>query len=238
VSIHQRLICGYQSGTPAVTDPYFSSVSLLLHGDGTNGATTTTDSSSSPKTMTASGGAQLSTAVKQYGSASMKFASTGDRFGTPSHAGFMFGTGDFTAEAWVYLTSLPASRAQVVGLHRYGVDNLWILMVTLFGRLEFYNQANNGVIGTTETIALNTWTHVAVARSGGTTRIFMGGVHDGSVADTYNYSSYAYDLTTGCDSTGHSGAQVTGYVDDVRVTKGVARYTSSFTPPAAAFPDS
>ena len=237
MSVHQRLIFGYQGGTPTPTDPYFSSVSLLLHGDGTNGSTTATDSSSSPKTMTAVGGASLSTARQKYGSASLAFASTGDRFSTPSHAGFLFGSGDFTVEAWVYLTAL-STDVQVVGLHRYGTDNLWLLYVTASGRLAFYNQAATGIVGTTETVALNTWTDVAVARSGGTSRIYVAGGADGSVADTHNYSAYAHPLTVGCDSTASVNSQLLGNVDDVRVTKGVARYTASFTPPAAAFPDS
>ncbi len=238
MSIHQRLIFAYPTSAPTPGDPYFSNVTLLLHGNGTDGSTTTTDSSSYARTITAIGGAALSTSVKKYGSASMAFSSTGDKFYATYSTDFCFGTGNFTVEAWVYLTSYPVGDSQVVGLHRYGLDNLWLLYVTSAGRVAFYNQAGNGVVGSTETVALNTWTHLAACRSGSTTRCFAGGVQDGSFTDNHNYASYTQNLTIGCDTRGVANAQLTGYVDDVRITKGDARYTSSFTPPAAEFPDS
>lgn len=238
MSVHQRLIFGYQAGTPTPTDPYFANVTLLLHGNGADGATTTTDSSSYGRAISRLGSAALSTSVKKYGSASMAFGATGDGFSAAYDSAWLFGTGDFTVEAWVYLTAYPAVGAQVVGLHKYGIDNLWLVNVTSAGRIQFYNQAGNGSIGSTETVALNTWTHVASCRSGTTTRSFVAGVQDGSFSDTHNYSSYTNNLTIGRDANGSANAQLIGYVDDVRITKGSARYTSSFTPPAAEFPDS
>lgn len=238
MSVHQRLIFGYQAGTPTPTDPYFANVTLLLHGNGADGATTTTDSSSYGRAISRLGSAALSTSVKKYGSASMAFASTGDKFYASYSTDFCFGTGDFTVEAWVYLTSYPVADSQVVGLHRYGLDNLWLVYITSAGRVAFYNQAGNGVVGSTETVALNTWTHIAACRSGNTTRCFVQGVQDGSFYDAHNYASYTQNLTIGGDTYGSANAQLTGYVDDLRITKGAARYTSSFTPPAAEFPDS
>ena len=77
-------------------------VSLLLHGNGTNGSTTITDSSPTPKTVTAVGNAQISTAQSKFGGASIAFDGTGDYATVPSASAFDFGTADFTVEAWVY----------------------------------------------------------------------------------------------------------------------------------------
>jgi hypothetical protein len=84
------------------TDPYRSQVSLLLHGDGTNGSTTIVDSSPSPKTVTAVGDAQISTAQSKFGGASIAFDGNGDYLDASSSNQYAIGTEDFTVEGWVY----------------------------------------------------------------------------------------------------------------------------------------
>lgn len=227
---------GLTARAATIRDGSFASVSLLLHMDGTHGSTTFTDHSPTPKTMTAVGGGALSTAQAKFGTASGLFAVTGDRVSTPSDAAFLFGTGDWTAEAWVYVTAYSTS-GQIVGMHRYGTDNSWIMMVTAAGKLEAYNGASSAATGTT-TVTLNAWHHVAVCRASGTRRLFLDGGLEASGSDSYNYASYTQALTIGCDATGNANAQFQGYIDDVRVTKGVARYAAAFTVPSAAFPNS
>src|SRR5690606_34123168 len=82
---------------PSSTDPYWSSVSSLLHFNGSNGSTTFTDEKGVG--WTASGDAEISTAQSKFGGSSLSLDGTGDWLDA-SNAGFTFGTGDFTIEAW------------------------------------------------------------------------------------------------------------------------------------------
>jgi hypothetical protein len=214
------------------SDPYFSSVSLLLHMDGSNGSTTFTDSSGTPKTVTAYGGAAISTAQSKFGGAGGYFDGSGDYLSTPSSSDFNFGSGDFTVEAWVYLNSVS--------------DDWFVVSSAGTGGFFFGNQPGGGWgVGRTaiawdhvsgDTASTSTWYHVAASRSGAILRIFVDGTQVGS---TFT-NSQSYDLSTGGLTVGSQGASffLNGYIDDLRITKGVARYTATFTPPAAAFPDS
>lgn len=84
-------------------DPYYNNVSLLLHGDGTNGSTTIVDSSPSPKTVTASGGVQISTAQSKFRSSSILFNTGNLAIGTAGQ--YAFGVSDLTIEMFIYATS-------------------------------------------------------------------------------------------------------------------------------------
>ena len=93
----------YQFAAAGPTDPDFADVSLLLHGDGTNGSTTIVDSSDNVNSVTANNGAQISTTQSKFGGSSIEFLSTANTglAVTPSSV-FQFGTGDWTVEAWIY----------------------------------------------------------------------------------------------------------------------------------------
>jgi hypothetical protein len=80
----------------------------------------------------------------------------------------------------------------------------------------------------------NQWVHVAFVRYSGTTKLYLNGAYIAGAADSSNYNGAAgaYDVGRDVDN----GAYLTGYINDLRVTKGIARYTSNFTPPTTAFP--
>jgi hypothetical protein len=216
-----------------LTDPYFSNVSLLLHGDGTNGSTTITDSSSNNFSVIPAGNAQISTAQSKFGGASIALDGSGDDLKVASDAAFGFGTGDFTVEFFLYYTggngyvfffiNLIADIANTyIG---YGLNNNtknpWIW-------------SNGNVLTTSTAITNNTWQHHAVVRNGSTITIYLNGSAIGSTTWTPDMGS----SKPFCIGSNSGGAQFTaGYIDDFRVTKGVARYTSNFTPPTAPFPD-
>ena len=104
------------------------------------------------------------------------------------------------------------------------------------GALEWYDAAGAAHTGTA-TLGTSKWRHVAVSRASGTTRIFIDGKQDLSFSDAGNYTGTinAYNYTIGADNDGT--APLNGYIDDIRITKGVGRYTEDFTPPTKAFPD-
>ena len=179
------------------------------------------------KTVYAQGNAKLSTAQKKFGTASLALDGTGDYVSIPTQPDFTFGTADWTVELWAYRTVTgviqtlfdyrPASGA-------YFQINLGSTGVTRF--------AVNGVTQISgPNLVLSTWTHIAVSKSSNVTRMFVNGTVVGTTyADTNNYGQAAVYI--GATSTGTSG--FSGNIDDVRITKDAARYTTTFTPLATA----
>ena len=215
------------------TDPQFASVSLLLHLDGTDNSTTFTDSSGTPKTFTASGNARIRTVQSRFGGASL-YLDGGGYISTPSHSGFAFGTGDFTVEMWVYRLSGNTWHGLFVSGNNE--TSQLSLRISNSNKLEFFFN-NNAATSTTSNVPSGEWAHVAVSRSSGTTRLFVNGVQGASVADSSNYSGSGNACIGARLVDGSADLFMFGYIDEFRVTKGVARYTANFTPPTAPFPD-
>jgi hypothetical protein len=235
--------------TKVPVDPQYGSVSLLLHGDGTNASTTITDNSRSSKTVTAFGNAKISTAQSKYGGASLLLDGNGDYLTTPDSEDFRFRDIGFTVEAWVYHVQRAAFNAPLVGNGFYDgtKDNGWYFDILSTGVLRFYMSAigltTEIVTSGATLIALNTWTHVAAVRSGSTLTLYINGTSRGSITSVINenWSGANAQLKVGTAQTnaglGAVANSFNGYIDDLRITKGVARYTANFTPPAAPFPD-
>lgn len=190
------------------------------------------------------GGAQISTSVRKYGSGAISMLATGDycRGTQPSIVGDING-GDFTIEFWVYFTSVAANRALI---SKYGntAENAGGLGYVL----QFQQSIPSlrfvlGVGGGTDAVydfawspAASTWYHVAVTRSGSSARAFVNGSQIGSTT-TVSTSDVASPNATQIGKT-HTVAQyLLGYMDDIRVTRGVARYTTNFTPPTSQVQD-
>jgi hypothetical protein len=223
----------------AAGDPYFSNVSLLLHGDGTNGSTTITDSSGSPKTVSVFGNAQISTAQSKFGGASILLDGTGDRLTTPSNSAFAFGTADFTVEAWI----MESARAQYATLIEIG-NHLTTGVIFLTnggnnqnGNIGGYAESMGGFVSYQTAGSLNVWNHVAYVRASGTLTAYANGVAGTSQSLNFNHTDTS-TVTIGSRAGGSSSYDFNGYIDDLRITKGVARYTANFTPPTAPFPTS
>jgi hypothetical protein len=223
----------------ATTDPYYSSVSLLLHGDGANNSTTFTDNSPSPKTIQQNFGNVISTVQSRFNGASifcnnsyMEYAANTD---------FEIGGGDFTIECWYRGTSTIGSPAIVAkGLHENSAG-AYALRFQGSDAVRFYigfgSSDANIITGTTNVRTSGEWNHIAVSKDNGSTRLFINGTQEGSTYTT------AYTLATGGKL--HIGrfyysvgdGTVNGYIDDLRITKGVGRYGANFTPPTLPFPD-
>jgi hypothetical protein len=205
----------------------FSKVQLLLHMDGANASTTFTDNSSVPKTITVNGSSQISTAQSKFGGASGLF-STNDKL-TVSGAGLALGTGDYTIETWVYLTSLPNTQVGIIG-----ADDWWI---GISGGNAFFTTVKTGLFSIVNGSAAstNTWYHLAVTRASGTTKLFVNGVSVGSPGSNDTANQAATTVYVGAYTPSDPG--MVGYLDDVRITVGYAFYTTNFTPPTQAFPN-
>lgn len=222
------------------SDFYFTNVSLLLHFDGTNGSTTFTDFSSSPKTITANGNAQISTAQSKFGGASGYFDGTGDYLSVPDDAGFEFTTGDFTIEFYLYIPTGAATGAAVINKGTWPTNtSSYLIYYGGSNELAFYASSNGTSwdIATDKRFAVpiskNTQHHVAVVRNGTTITGYFNGTSAFTQATTASLNNNAQALTIGSGASGSSALNC--YIDELRITKGIARYTANFTPPTIPF---
>jgi hypothetical protein len=182
------------------------------------------------------GNAQISTSVKKYGTGSIYLDGSGDYLTAPSSQGFAFGTGDFTVEGWIYTTSLATEQAIFDSLPLGGISTrttAFVLVIATTGSLRYYSNSAYSS-STSNTVSTNTWTHFAMVRSSGTIKIYINGTSGLSVANSTNFSNTGCVIGRYADA---AGGYMNGYIDDLRITKGVARYTANFSVPTAPFPD-
>jgi len=223
------------------TDPYFSSVSLLLHMDGANGSTTFTDSSSNALSVTRVGTAQISTTQSKFGGASASINSN-SYLTIADNAVLEVGSGDFTIEAWVYISSSVGFKSFVSKLLGHGPYLLAVNGTTFVYYLSSNGSSWNVASGVSGgTVSVNTWTHLALVRNGSTVTPYLNGTAGTSTTTSATLIDNSHAFLIGADQTTTPGSYTdffNGYVDELRFTKGVARYTANFTAPTAAFPDS
>lgn len=234
-------------------DPEIGKVTLLLHADGVSGETAIIDHSPLRQTVTQSGGslgfgANLDTNRKKFGVSSMAFRRIQyDYFSVPHHSTLSLGSGDFTLEFWVNLYNLETSAGH--GLITKG----WPMVGSGYGEWLFYKDgsnnlvfyassansswdiASNVVILPAASVALHTWHHLAVTRSGTTLRTFGNGILQSTWTSSASFAANTNPIYIGGTPYTSSNTSMQGWIDEVRITKGLARYTASFTPPTAAF---
>lgn len=227
-------------------DPYFDNVVLLLHMDGANNSTTFTDSSRSPKTVTASGNAKISTTQSKFGGASGAFDGTGDYLSSSYNADYDFITGDFTFECFIYPTTSKTARILTLcgsSINWNSTTGIHFVAQQVNQNISINISNNTGTpLGTTTTgnlITINAWNHVAFSKSGTTGYIGINGTvssfsASGAARPSGN-PTLAVATYPGENGTGSFIYQ--GNMDDLRITKGVARYTANFTPPTEPFPN-
>lgn len=216
-------------------DPNFANVSLLLPMNGTNGSTTFTDSSSNALAVTANGNAQISTGESKFGGASCLLDGSGDYLSVGSSSLFNFGSGAlFTVELFIRPTTTSSGGfiSQRIGgvyapfeIVKYGSNRLqWLISNASVSTWQSLGISSN-------VLTINTWHHIALVGDGTNLKLYCNGTQVLSTSQP-SWTSANRPLYIGA---GGDNA-MTGYIDDLRITKGVARYTANFTPPAAPFP--
>lgn len=223
----------YLANPTGATDPSWSSVIMLVHGDDS-----TWDSKRGQYWPVSGSDVAASTAQSKFGGSSI-FCNNSDvpQNGTDSYmygdvnSVWNIGTGDFTFEAWVY------------PLRTTGLNAIWDFR-ELGGSVSpsffVYNGAwasysNGWLFESAGSVSTNTWYHVAMVRSGSTTKLYVNGSSTATVTDSRDYVCGAFPRF-GAGWNSNDGFY--GYIDDLRITKGVARYTSNFSVPTEAFPNS
>jgi hypothetical protein len=210
-------------------DPYASNVSLHLKMDGANGSTTFTDSSPNALAVTAVGNAQISTAQSKYNGSAGSFDGNGDTLTIPANAVFALGAGDYTIEGWFYsLTSGTSLRGMVDFRTAAAGTNGLMLRENDAGFLVYLNSAT--LLSTTTGRVANQWQHVALVRQGTTVTLYVNGVSQTTATSSTNLTDNIMRIS-GFVDTQSSVYAYNGYIDELKITKGVARYTSAFTSP-------
>jgi hypothetical protein len=212
-------------------DPYFENVVLLSGFQGDDGSTDLIDESIHARTITAVGDAQVDTAQSRFDGSSLYLDGTGDRASCADSDDWDFGTGPFTIECWLRAGATPTNY----GIISHGDD--WALYVGST-TLRFLVDGSS-VLDPAYSPPLGNWIHIAVTRNASSVlRMWVDGVEieeaPGWTTDIGG-SSAELNIGTLFDPPLHP---MNGHLDEIRITKGVCRYESNFTPPAAAFPRS
>ena len=183
------------------------------------------------------GDAKISTTQSKFGGSSMAFDGTGDYLSTynPSYS-LSVGSGDFTYECWLYVNSLPGTVTAVYHLKNDAAlaTTVFVLEITPTGAISISTGLAIIANGTSGKITTGSWIHFAFVRTSGVFKTFFNGTQDISTSNTTAYNG-TY-LQIGAFRYTAYDFSLNGYIDDLRITKGYARYTSNFTPPTQAFP--
>ena len=218
------------------TDIAYNGTTYVITASGENYVATSTDATSwttstilGGHTFTLSGAAALSTTQQKFGATSL-VTGTSNFLTVGSNADFNYGTGDFTIEGWFYPNAL--SGTQALFDQRTSATEVAIMMdVNSSGVVRLYVNGSY-VISANTTISAGGWSHVAISRTAAVTTMYIGGVlQTTTYADTNSYPTRPIAIGSYFGGATYFG----GYIDEVRVSKGVGRYTATFTPASAAF---
>jgi len=220
----------------AIDDSY---TKAMLHFDGANGSTTFTDESG--KTWTASGNAQISTAQSVFGGASGQFDGTGDYITTPDSADWQLDSGsnanEWTIDFRIRFNGDPGTAA--VGFMQQYVDANNRCNIRLDGNALYFAVRSGGTIIVNVSNAWNpataTWYHLAIVKQGTTGyKMFVDGSQIGTTqTDTDVIPSWTGTFQVGrYSSDGSTHGYLNGWIDELRISKGIARWINNFTPPA------
>ena len=223
----------------AGADPYFENVTLLLPGDGTNGAQNNTflDSSTNAFTITRNGNTTQGTFTpfsKPDGRWANYFDGSTDYLSVANNAAFNFGSGAFTIEFWYYPTTISGTQCLITN---YGSSTTGFVVqmggsTAGSGKIDAGFSGDGADITSTSGLTANTWNHIAISGTPGATgiKLFVNGTQTGS---TYTGATSLDTSSSLLIGTVASTNYLSGYLSNVRLVKGTAVYTAAFTPPTA-----
>ena len=229
--LHEYEVTGSAITSYVITSPYNV---LMISGEGADASTTVIDECG--HAVTCNGGAQIDTAQFKFGQSSILFDGTGDYLSLADSADWTFGANDFTIDLWVRFNSLTNRQGFV------GQDDLGGTHFAYFEKISnangnklqifsYYGAAYTAHYTMTNnwSVNVNQWYHIAFVRSGSNAFIFIDGVSQAlttTVAFTNLEDISGFLYIGNCNSN-----YLDGWLDDIRISKGIARWTSTFTPP-------
>lgn len=201
---------------------------LLLHMDDTG----LTDEMSNPITL--HGDAVRSNTRSKFGGYSGYFDGTGDHLTLPYTADFILGNNDWTLDAWFNSNSF-AGQQGIVSKDTWGTSFDWCIAITNTTTITLAtNKGTQTLIVTVPTMSTDVWYHVAIVRYSGTNTIYLNGIDYGSNAMSITNISQT-QITVGCLSWNNPNDFFNGYIDELRISKGIARWIENFTPPIGPY---
>lgn len=193
------------------------------------------------KIVTAKGNAQISVAQSKFGGTSGLFHGTGDYLLAANSADFNFGTGDFTIDFWVRRDGTQGDYACLIAANDVAHMNGWTLDMNSGANIHKLRWITKGSgtyavdITASSAVADATWTHVAIVRYGNTVTMYLNGASVGSKDVTgWTINSAGTGLVVARQFTDIAGYYYKGWIDELRISKGVALWTNNFTPPTSA----
>lgn len=210
---------------------------LLLHFDGANGSTAIVDSSANARTATIFGDTQISTAQSVFGGSSGLFDGTGDYLTFADHADFDFGNGDFTIEFRLRPATV-AGVTTIISKRNLGTNSQPFHIIINAGVLQFYCSSNGTSLDIANAVSMGSisagsWQKFAISRAGSAWRTFKDGVQVSSFTSSAAVVANSSVVYVGAQNNG--GNLYNGHMDEVRVSKGIARWTADYTPPVRAY---
>lgn len=219
-------------------DSFFSSVGLLMHMDGTNGSTVFADVKG--KTITRNGSVQISTLQSKFGGASALFDGNGDFLSIPSSSDISPESTDFTWECWIRPTANINSGTSVAILGNAvggSTGNAGLFLCLVNSKVVFRHWVNgSGWATSSQTISANDWYHIAGTKIGTTLQVFVDGVKGTVGSTTLEVQNNGFTIGSVPGNSGFA-LDYTGFIDEVRLTKPIVRYSDNFTPSVVPFPN-
>ncbi len=197
-----------------------------------NEATGLTDISSRNRNPGAYGNVAISTAQSKYYGSSAYFDGSGDYIIIEDNSDFVFGTGDFTFETWAYFSSSATGNSVIFDQREKFLNgpypHLWYDFTNK--QLNYYVNSFNVLQTGVNSVNYNTWYHITLVRYSGNTKIYVNGIQKaGTYVDANNYLNNSYGFYIGISVV--DAAPMNGHLQDLRIYKGIAKYTANFTPP-------
>lgn len=199
-----------------------------------------TDSSPAPAKTITNYGATVSSAQKKFGTNSLYFNGS-SYISIPSSTDFDFGSNNFTIDFWMYLSSLPSGTSMIIERPTTGNDSLFTfeICVTSAGSMDFVSNAGAGHMPTlgvaSGTITAGVWNHIAVTRNGNAWTFWVNGTSRATATADITVVSSTKSVDIGRERYTGGINYLTGYIDELRISKGTARWTSTFTPPTRPY---
>jgi len=220
---------GAVKGTGTRTDSNSSTIVLAIAADAFSDQSATIKGSGSAKTVTANGDTVIVSNISKYYGSSCYLDGSGDSLTVPAGADFAYGTGDFTHEGWFYQTRSPeATGSALLWAQTQSGQNYFCIFTGAGQLISFVFGVGGGTALTaSSSYLLNTWNHFAIVRSGTTLYIYVNGVGESVGSCSFNFTNTTFVPTIGLYTHGNA-QQFQGYIQDFRVYKGVAKYTSNF----------
>jgi hypothetical protein len=199
---------------------------LYLRMNGANGATVFYDDSPSHKAVTTVGGAAISTTESRFKGSSGYFDGAGDYLTLADSEDWNFGTGNLTVDFWMWCDT--TSGIQMLIGQSPSSGSRWVIY-TATGTPSLYDTGTTLAIDAGGAFTASAWNHIALVRNGTSFVVYLNGVGGTPGASSSAMADVAGVLSIGRQE--YDSQYFTGYLAEVRVSKGIARWTANFTPP-------